>query len=217
MNATAGNEPVILDWVLPRFDATVAVHRIVDGDPDAVYGALMAIDLAEIPRSNPAVRALFAIRTAAERVLCALRGRPALEPDPGAQLRLADLEEHGEWVRLAEDAPREFAFGAIGRFWAGETVWETIDAAEFAAFDQPGFAKIVCSISLRPYGSERTLVSYEARTQALDPASRTAFLRYWRFVRPGVAIVMGGFLRAVATAGAARLAALRDARVPADG
>ena len=51
---------------------------------------------------------------------------------------------------------------------------------------------------MRPYGSARTLVSYEARTQALDPESRTHFLRYWRMVRPGVAIVMRAFLGAVA-------------------
>jgi hypothetical protein len=49
-----------------------------------------------------------------------------------------------------------------------------------------------------PYGSMRTLVSYEARTQALDADSRAHFLRYWRVVRPGVAIVMRAFLSAVA-------------------
>lgn len=55
-----------------------------------------------------------------------------------------------------------------------------------------------CSVSLRPFGSMRTLVSYEARTQALDADSRAHFLRYWRAVRPGVAIVMRAFLAAVA-------------------
>ncbi len=53
-------------------------------------------------------------------------------------------------------------------------------------------------MSLRPYGTARTLVSYEARTQALDSDSRAHFLRYWRVVRPGVAIVMRAFLHAVA-------------------
>ena len=67
-----------------------------------------------------------------------------------------------------------------------------------SAFEQPGFAKIACSVSLRPYGSTRTLVSYETRTQALDADSRAHFLRYWRVVRPGVAIVMRAFLQAVA-------------------
>ena len=104
----------------------------------------------------------------------------------------------GEWVKLADDPPEEFAFGVIGRFWGGETGWETIDADHFVAFDEPGLAKIACSISVRPYGSARTLVSYEARTQALDPESRAHFLRYWRLVRPGVAIVMRAFLHAVA-------------------
>jgi len=201
---------VILDRLLPQFDATVAVHRVLDGDPDAVYRALTTADLAELPRSNPAVRALFAIRSAAERLACALRGRSAPAADARAQLRLADLTAHGEWVKLAEDPPHELVYGAVGHFWGGETAWETIDAAAFAGFDRPGYAKIVCGLSLRPYGDARTLVSYEARTQALDPASRTAFLRYWRIVKPGAAIVMAGFLRAVADP-------LRAARVPADG
>jgi hypothetical protein len=113
-------------------------------------------------------------------------------------MRLGDMPEQGEWVKLAAEPPRELAFGVIGRFWGGETVWKTIDAHEFVAFDEPGFAKIACSVSLRPYGTARTLVSYEARTQALDADSRAHFLRYWRVVRPGVAIVMRAFLQAVA-------------------
>ena len=51
-----------------------------------------------------------------------------------------------------------------------------------------------------PLGTARTLVSYEVRTQALDSDSRAHFLRYWRVVRPGVAIVMRAFLQAVAKA-----------------
>jgi hypothetical protein len=30
----------------------------------------------------------------------------------------------------------------IGRFSSGETTWEQIDAADFTAFDRPGFGKI---------------------------------------------------------------------------
>ena len=113
-------------------------------------------------------------------------------------MRLGDLPENGEWVKLADEPPHELAFGVIGRFWAGETVWKTIDAHEFVAFNEPGFAKIACSVSLRPYGTARTLVTYEARTHALDSDSRAHFVRYWRVVRPGVAIVMRAYLHAVA-------------------
>ena len=192
------HEPMMLDWLLPDFDATLIEHRVLDGDPESVYRAATTIDLAEIGRSNPAVRVLFAARGAAERLTSALLGQPAPSPEPVKPIRLGDMPKHGDWVELSADPPWELNFGVIGRFWGGETVWETIDAADFAAFERPGFAKIACSVSLRPYGSARTLVSYEARTQALDPESRTAFLRYWRVVRPGVSIVMRAFLQAVA-------------------
>lgn len=190
--------PLLLDWLLPEFDATIVEHRVMAGDPESVYRAVTAVDMAEIPKHHAAVRVLFAARGAAERLVTALLGRTTPAPVPEGALRLADMPEHGDWVKLADEPPDEFAFGVIGRFWGGETVWETIDADHFVAFDRPGFARIGCSISLRPYGTARTLVSYEARTQALDPESRAHFLRYWRVVRPGVAIVMRAFLHAVA-------------------
>ena len=198
MTTATTSAPLMLDWLLPEFDATIVEHRVIEGDPDSVYRALATVDMVEIPNAYPAVRALFAARGAAERLLSALLGRPTPTEEAAGPMRLGDMPEQGEWVKLADEPPRELAFGVIGRFWGGETVWETIDAHEFVAFDKPGFAKIGCSVSLRPYGTARTLVTYEARTQALDSDSRAHFLRYWRVVRPGIAIVMRAFLHAVA-------------------
>jgi hypothetical protein len=65
-------------------------------------------------------------------------------------MRLADMPTHGEWVLLGEDPPREIAFGVVGRFLAGETVWAQIDAADFEAFTDPGFGKIACKFSCAP-------------------------------------------------------------------
>ena len=192
------HEPMMLDWLLPEFDATLIEHRVIDAEPASVYRAVADVDMVEIPQAYPAVRALFAARGAAERLANALLDRPAPALEADGPMRLGDLPAHGEWVKFSDDPPWELTFGVIGRFWGGETVWETIDAADFAEFEHPGYAKIACSVSLRPYGSTRTLVSYEARTQALDADSRAHFLRYWRVVRPGVAIVMRAFLTAVA-------------------
>ena len=80
-------------------------------------------------------------------------GGPIAEPPAPETMRLCDLAAHGDWVLLGEDRPREVAFGAIGRFWGGETVWEQIDAGGFAAFAAPGYAKLACNFSLRPYGA----------------------------------------------------------------
>jgi len=191
--------PLLIERLLPRPDAVRAEHLLVDGGVDAVYDAVRRADFMRAWRESPAVRFLFAARGVGERVASAAAGRERpVEPPPPETMRLADLPAHGEWVLLGEDPPHEIAFGAIGRFWAGETAWEKIDAAAFATFDRPGFARIACDFSLRPYGAERTLVSYECRTQATDPDARRGFLRYWRPLAPFIGVVLRSQLRVVA-------------------
>ena len=154
--------------------------------------------MVEIPNAYPAVRALFAARGAAERLVNALLGRPTPTPRPTGPMRLGDMPEHGEWVKLADDPPRELTFGVIGRFWGGETVWETIDAADFVAFDEPGFAKIGVQRLAAPLRDRPHARLLRGPHAGARPDSRAHFLRYWRVVRPGVAIVMRAFLQAVA-------------------
>ena len=190
-------DTLALDDLMPTFDATRIEHRVVEAPPAVVYAATIRADLVESVRRNRVVTGLFAVRAGAERLVSTLRGGPATEPPDMATMRLGDLPEHGEWVRLAEDPPHELAFGAIGRFWGGATSWKQIDAAEFPSFATPGFAKIAASISLRPYGGKRTLVIYEARTLATDDGARRSFLRYWNLVSPGVGIVMRSALALV--------------------
>jgi hypothetical protein len=190
---------MLLDDLLHEFDATRIEHRVVPGSQAGVYAVAVHVDFIEVVRHNIAVRSLFGARAGAERLAAAVRrsGPPAPAPELDA-LRLEDLPERGDWIRLGEDPPHELAFGVVGRFWSGETVWEEIDAAGFASFERPGYARIGCNLSFRPYGDERTLVSYEARTQATDPASRRAFLRYWRVVSPFVGVVMRSTLSLIA-------------------
>jgi hypothetical protein len=97
----------------------------------------------------------------------------------------------------SENPPVEIALGVIGRFWAGENVRERLDAADFAAFDRPGLAKIAGNFSLRPYGGNQTLVPYECRTRGTDPKARRGFLRYWRVFSPFIGVVLRAQLRIV--------------------
>jgi len=189
---------MLVDAALARFDAVRIEHLVVAGELATVYRAVLKADFLDTWRRSTAVRFLFAARALGERAISALRRRPYSPPDEPVSLRLADLAEHGDWVLLGENPPHEITFGAVGRFWAGETVWETIDAARFSAFDQPGYCKIACSFSLRPYGMGRTLVSYECRTLATDAAARTGFLRYWRPLSPFIGVVLRAQLRAIA-------------------
>jgi hypothetical protein len=188
---------LVLDAVMPTWDATRREHRVIDAPIDDVYAAALDTDFLDAVRRSRLVRALFRVRAAFE---CAARRARRTEPEHAGEpphLLLSELSDHGQWVGLGTDPPREIAFGAIGRFWAGETRWKGIDARDFTTFWLAGFAKIACNLSFREYGDGRTLVSYEARTYATDDDSRRAFLRYWRFVAPFVGAVMRATLRVV--------------------
>jgi hypothetical protein len=188
---------MLLDRLMPTWDATRAEHRVVNAPVSVVYSAAMNTDFMDTVRDSVAVRVLFQTRAGLERIVSVLRPQTQAPPPAPKTLRLCDLPEHGEWVRLGADPPNEIAFGVVGRFWAGETKWEAIDASEFAGFNRPGFARIGCNLSVRPYGNSRTLLTYEARTRATDDASRRAFLRYWRVVSPFVGVVMRSTLSAI--------------------
>lgn len=192
---------MILDRVMSAYDGSRIEHRVVDGEPERAFAAAANADFMDALRSSTVVRVLIGVRGGAERIVQAARcnrSGPRAIPVPPQTLRLADLSEHGDWVKLAEDRPNEVVFGAIGRFWAGQTTWEEIDATEFSDYDNPGYAKVACNFSFRPYGERRTLVSYEARTQATDGGARRGFLRYWRLVSPFVGAVMRAMLAVVA-------------------
>lgn len=190
--------PMLIEQLLPRYDAVRIEHRVVPGDVEAVYAAVMRADFMRAWRESAVVRALFAARSLGERAVAAASRRALVEPPVPESLRVEDMPDRGEWVVLGEDRPREVAFGAIGRFWSGETTWEQIDAAEFAAFVAPGFAKLACNFSVRAYGAAQTLVSYECRTLATDDVARAGFLRYWRPLSPFIGVVLRAQLGVVA-------------------
>jgi hypothetical protein len=149
---------MLLDGFMPDFDATRIEQRVIDARPAAVYEAAIRVDLVDVMRRSRIVRGLFAGRAAGER-LSAIAHRRPVAPHDVPVMRLAELRNAGNWIRLAERPPNEFAFGAIGRFWSGETIWEEIASADFPSFDKPGYAKIAANLSLRPYGNDRTLLS----------------------------------------------------------
>lgn len=80
--------------------------------------------------------------------------------------------------------------GAVGRFWQRDYGWKPIARESFVGFNEPGYAKLAGGFSVRPTGFGSRVLRYEARTATTDPVARVRFRRYWRVIRPGVAIVM---------------------------
>ena len=127
----SAGEAMLIDRLMPAYDAVRAEHRIVPGDVATVYAAARRADFIRAWRESAAVRLLFAARGVGERAVCLIARREHREPPPPESMRLADMPTHGDWVLLGEDPPHEIAFGVIGGFWAGETIWAQIDAADF--------------------------------------------------------------------------------------
>jgi hypothetical protein len=188
---------MLIDELMPDPDGTRVDHRVIDAPPQRVYEAALRADFARAFDENRIARGLTSLRCRIERAVALARRRPR-DAAPAEEMTLGGLSSHGQYVLLGADPPREIAFGMIGRFWGGETVWLEIDSAEFRSFDRPGFARIACNLSLREYGEGRTLVSYETRTKATDAFARRSFLRYWRMAGPLAGIVLRAQLADIA-------------------
>lgn len=186
---------MVIDEILPVFDVTRVDTVVVAASADDVYRVALDLDLVEVVRENPVVGFLFAVRSVPDRVMRLLGRRE--EPPPPASMRLRELPEEGEWIRLGEDPGREIVFGAAGRFWNGPIEWRRTTPAEFAAFDAPGTARVVANIAVHPYGRSRVLVTYEARTAAADDDARRGVRRYWRLLSPFVGLVLRAVLRGI--------------------
>ncbi|WP_037039870.1 hypothetical protein [Pseudonocardia halophobica] len=204
MTRTAPSTPaaMLIDRYLPRYDTTIVEHTVAESDLAATWQALCALDLARV--HSPVMDAAMAVRGLPDR-LARLAGRPA-SPAPPAQLPLRGGPSLPGWLSLGEVAEHEIALGAVGRFWQPVIEWYDVTGMTpegFAAFAEPDWGKIAANFSLRPYGTSRTLVSYEARTLVTEQDSARRFARYWTLVRPFVGHIMRATLATV-TADAVR-------------
>ena len=84
------------------------------------------------------VRAIFAARTLPAR----LRGHT---PGPSSQSLLDETLALG-WRVLAERPDREIVVGAVTQPWKAEVTFRGVDPEAFAAFAEPGYAKIVWTL-----------------------------------------------------------------------
>lgn len=185
---------MLIDDLLPDFDATIIEHLVVNAPPEVVFATAREMDFMQI--HSPMTDAAMFARSIPATLGRILGNRPAPPPPPA--MRLANMFEGGAsdaeglegWVALGEVPGRELVFGAIGKVWQLDIDWMPVPADEFRDFDEPDYAKLAVAFSTRPYGTGRTLLSYEARTAGTDDDARRKFLRYWWIVRRFVHYVM---------------------------
>jgi hypothetical protein len=169
----------MLDDYLPRYEVHEMHSTGVASSPEAVLDAVHEVTAREVPLM------VF---------LMLLRAGPRARRLSGGRTILAQFERAG-FVPLC-DGPDGLVYGAVGRFWTPSGGLRRLDAAEFDAFDEPGYAKAAFSFAVEPRG-ERTLLTTETRVHCPDERARRRFKRYWRLIHLGSAAIRIAWLRAV--------------------
>jgi hypothetical protein len=163
-------------------------HRIVSAEPETTWRAARELDFMTV--HTPLMDAAMWVRGVPARLR--RQERPAPE-----RLCLAAGDGLPGWLSLGEHEGAETAFGAVGKFWLGTIEWRDVPLAEYAEFAEPGYGKIACNFSVRPYGADRTLLTYECRVATTDPAARRRFGAYWLVIGPFVGYIMRATVKAI--------------------
>jgi hypothetical protein len=165
-----------LDRYMPTYEVREQHETRVGAPMDAAFATACTFDLYD----SRVVRMIFDTRE-----LVMLRRRP--QPHVREPF-LHSIHAMG-WGMLSASGGRELVFGAVTRPWEGVVTFRALPPSEFAAFHEPGYAKIVWSITVEPDGPAASRVRTETRVITTDPESRARFRRYWAFASPGIILI----------------------------
>src|SRR5579864_418246 len=140
----AQQSELLIDQFLPRYDLAVVHAEVLRAQPERCYRAARSFDLFR----EPMIRTLLELRAAPQRVADRLSRHHAANASMRT-FRLDDMVRPPiNWILLGEVAGTEIVLGQIGRPWQSTQmgIGPNVAPQEFAAFDQPGFAKIALSL-----------------------------------------------------------------------
>ncbi len=148
---------MLVDDFLPVYDVSDSLATVVHADVATTWNALLEVDLIDVGRRRPLVALLGGLRGLPDIVSHLLHGE--VPPQPPSQLRLRELAtmpaDQGGWVLLGERPRDEIALGLVGKFWRPVIAFALVAQAGFRDFSEPGYAKTVYSLSVRPLGKHK--------------------------------------------------------------
>ena len=147
---TETSHDALADAFLPTYDVSDAVAVVVEADVDTTWQALLRADLIEVGRRKPLVGILGGLRALPDIASQILHGeRPSAPPQPLTLHEITRLPlGDGGWTLLGEQPGAEIALGLVGKFWRPVIEFVAVDAADFADFAEPGYAKTVYALSI---------------------------------------------------------------------
>lgn len=173
----AGGASDRLDRFMPVYEVDERHAVEVDAPAAETFAAARAMDI----NRAPLVRVIFALRSLPAR----LRGADVQRiPRP-----LVEETQAIGWRILEEEPGRALVMGAYTRPWEAEVKFHGLPPTEFAAFDEPGYARIVWTLEVEPLGPARSRFITRTRVLTTDASARRRFRRYWAALSPGILLI----------------------------
>jgi hypothetical protein len=174
--AAAKDRDELLDRFMPDYEVVERHEVWVNAPAATTYAAAKDIDL-----DSGVARLVFNARA------LALGG--AIERRPMVPQPFVVQAQTIGWRVLAEMPGSEIVLGAVTRPWEAQPAFRGIPAADFAAFAEPDYVKIILTLRADPAGDDASMFRTETRACTTDAPARRKFRLYWAFVKPGVALI----------------------------
>lgn len=166
----------LLDRFMPVYEA-VERHKLrISAPAEITFAASCDMDL----QDSAIIRGIFKAR---ELIL-------GSKPDDTIRPRglLAFTKALG-WGVLAEVPGREIVMGAVTQAWMANVVFRALPPDEFAAFNDPGYVKIVWTLRTDPISPSESVFRTETRATTTDATARRKFRWYWSKASPGIWLI----------------------------
>jgi hypothetical protein len=170
------------DELLDRFIPDPEVdeyHQFEVISPAAItFAVAKGMDL----QASPVIKGIFWLRA----VPALLRGEPFRHQGPRGLLEETLALGFGV---LAEIPDREIVVGTYTQPWHQQVTFHPLPPEQFAAFDEPGYVKILYTVAAEPLGPDRSRFVTRTRAVTTDPESRRRFRRYWAPMSAGIILI----------------------------
>lgn len=174
----------LLDRFMPAYEVVERHHIRVAAPAETTFAAACETSLL----SSPISRAIFRARE------IVLGSTPDSAQHPAGVL--AFTKSIG-WGVLAEVPDREVVMGAVTQPWLADVTFRAQAPDDFAAFNEPGYVKIVWTLRADPLGPAESVFRTETRVIATDRWARRKFRRYWSLLSPGIIMIRALMLQPV--------------------